>query len=1157
MNKLVKKGSLLAATALALVSAVCGVTAIKAQPVNAADVNAAANIVEEYSSTTTQNSSTLQRFSISSFESLADFTNYFSFTYDNVEHKTFNLTDVATYNSSTKKINIKNDEYVTDIDNTSNVPYFAIQFNPDGLNIGGSEYGKTKLGNFEVKITLDGVDASSGENVYFGSRITSLYGEYLLAHESDNIGQNVRLRACLTGGVKEGGMGADGVWTMTPAPTMTRVDGKDHHFEEGKVTSGMTVTVGYINNYCYMYADTTGGAKDGGVIIAKAPLMEIKDSALDGNQNFAIYFTGSRDSQTEVNISSFSYERLDTEFDINALESETLAAVQARVGTNVVAEWAEGYTESATNKSQHLDLLSINRFNSTADFTDWFALDYLHRTAVLGTDYSMSVSNGALTIEALPSKTVGFRLLPFDIYGNAYLGNFEVKIKIEQTYSGGSRNVYFGSRTNWSNNGLNNEGLAAALYNGTTLDNTKYTSSSATNATIQSGAYQNITSATTLTLGYIDNACYFYTGNAPASDLSNVTIATKTYFTGTTYDRNGGQMFGIYLHTGTLPNSQEKAGAKITISSFSYRRLDENKYPYSAPNATLDASVAAVKEYLKEGEIYPHATFTENTFGTAKNSATLQNVNVEEMDSLDSFTDYFQLAYGSRHYIYDYFHLWSTLSYNSTNKSVQIIAPRTRALTEEEIAAGKTKNYHTEWRFMPQETYGTSYLGNYEMHLTIKANSSDMMASRNVYIGNYNSGTDNYTSTNALFKLYGGTVDGVGVWTINGDSQNYVPVEEELRITIGFVNGFYYYYVNEPNANYGIKYKQLASNADATLEGNQVFALALTEGTKIEVCSFSYERLSSTTYANAVNTFKVRNDVTDENMKTQDEYKFIEERMAARIREYELGVLQTQEYAQINGASVRLSDPYGLRFSATFREDYINFWEQERGYKVELGVLVAPTQLLKNGALTFENGNYTLGNQYIKIVCEDGDRKYAIIDGYARVNGVLKVNLSSHYGVKFTGVPYLRILKGDGTVVYTKYTTSGIYYYTNEGSTEYVASNAGNQISRSMRYVVREALADKTAEYTEREINYLKSLDTGAKLVIDGISALSKDEITAENYASIEAEVNAVKAKYDALTAYDKVAGLEMTEAKVKALVTNYKVLENRIAALNAYKGVA
>lgn len=1135
MRKFVKKLSMLTASVLGVTGAVCGLLTLKSQSV-VADTVTTNNMTAVYSSTT-HNSSNLQTLNISSFTGVSDFNKYFSFTYDDEIYDPFEMSDVVSYKNN--KINIKNDKYAVANDNGRS-PYFGIQFHPDGVMTKDSYYGKTSLGNFEVKITLDGVDPSNGENIYFGSRITTLDGESLFGHPSDLYLNNVRLQARLTGS-------DDGAWTMSSSAD-SLVYGKNHHFANDKVTNGMTVTVGFINNYCYMYADTkengTTILKDGDVMIAKVPLMEVGPSQVDGNESFVMYFTGSKGAETEINISSFSYRRLDSAFDYDADDSTSFALVR-KENPEGVARWTNGEpSETETNKSQYLEELYIDKFTTNEDFYKWFSLDYQSRNATEGVNYTTTASNGNLTIEMIGTNKAGFRLLPNE-NSIAELGNFEVKIGFTGATNKANANIYFGSRIHSYTNQLQDNGLKAIFSNGNGLTSWGATSTNYTgaNTTVSSG---------TLTVGFIDNACYYYVGDK-ASDLSNVSIIKKNYSANEQDAYNANQVFAIYFHE----------GAKLTMTSFSYRRLNTEKFPYNAKNVTADASVTEVRTYLGSGDakevvLYPEATFS----GDTKTSATVQTVNMPEMKSLHSFTDYFKLAYNDRTsgtQFNDGWHTWSTLAYNKQNKSVKIIVPQD--------GIGNTE--HTEWRFMPEGDYDSSYLGNYEMTITLKTNPDSVATNRNIYIGNYNISNNNgyesswssanYSGDNALFRLTGGALaDGTKVWTVNNQSSNIVPVGDKVKVTIGFVNGLYYSYVNNPTRDYFVSCKQDGlqeqTQANKHLEGNQLFALTLTEGSEVEICSFTYERLTDDALVESFNIESGKK-MTQANMKNTDEYKYVEKRMAAKIRAYELGVLQTQEYNMLDGASVRFSDPYGLRFAATFQEKYINFWEKERGYKVELGALIAPTSIVTPNDLRFES-SYVLDRDYIQIVCETPTRKYAIIDGYARVNCVLKVSLPSNYERDFVGVSYLRILDEEGNVVYTKYATGGIYYYlTTNGettATQYVADTKDKTV-RNMKFVVQEALKDATAHYTEAEKTYLLGLETGAKVVIDRISQIDNSKITDENVAEIRKRVVDARKRYEALTAYTDIAGLEMSDVEVKALVKNYNKLVARENALQAY----
>ena len=956
MNKTVKKASIFSAITMALASVVCGVTMLQTPDVQA-------ETTATYTEGATQTSANLQSLDISSFSCLEDFTKYFTLGYGgNGVYATAGktLADYASYSETNQSININN-TFGSGLD-------IRFHTQSDGT-IGSGYYGKTQLGNFEIKMTLKGVDVTANEHVYFSSRI----------EWDSSLASGMKLQTSLTCNTDgEYGLGTNGASYVTTQHGNT--------IGASAVSEGFTITVGYVNNYMYFYY---GDAETNGYSIAKNTISKCSNTSRDGNQTFAIYLL----NNANIEISAFSYRRLESEFSFDETEENTY---------NMIIRDLEGYNENVDVDwavdgdltSSNLNGLKITEFTGT-EFTDWFKIT---NSGLTVSEYVTYNESGSVTVGG--TGAVSFRLLPFNSYGNAKLGNFEVKITLN---SASGNHVYMGSRRNWATNSLQDSGARVILNGGKTV------TTWGTATAVKTGANGKSFTSGTITVGFIDNCFYYYVGEKPSTGLTNCSVYYKTYDGADggsiTHENNGTQIFEILL----------LAGAKIEIADFSYERLDAEKYPFQADTITDGAnSVDTVLEYLNDKQACKEAVFSEGGY----NSQYLQSANVETMTDVSSFSDYFKLAYNARIGTIPS----STLEYNETNQSVKIVVPDDQDNSTD----------FTEWRFMPQETYDCSYLGNYEMSVTIKADATQVLANRNFYFGNYlTTDSVNYSWSTVQFRAVGGVVSGEGVWTIG--SKMY-KAADTLKVTIGYVNGYSYYYVNDEIETlvYTQKVQTLTKNGTDNRDGNQCFAIAIAENTPIEICAFSYERLDK--------EFSFTADGTEE--------AYINARMEQKA-------INAQAFEMMNGASVRLADPTGLRFGASFAESYVTAWT-EKGYTVKLGMMIAPTQYItaKKGALTLENENYTAGKDYQTIAVDYTE--CSLMNGSYRINGVLTVK-EANYGVNFTGVGYLQICDVEGNVVYTKYATA-------------------NDNDRSIQYVAKEALNDTTKTYTEKQITILNKL---------------------------------------------------------------------------------
>lgn len=162
-------------------------------------------------------------------------------------------------------------------------------------------------------------------------------------------------------------------------------------------------------------------------------------------------------------------------------------------------------------------------------------------------------------------------------------------------------------------------------------------------------------------------------------------------------------------------------------------------------------------------------------------------------------------------------------------------------------------------------------------------------------------------------------------------------------------------------------------------------------------------------------------------------------------------ILAEQEFTMVHGASVRMDENTGIRFSAFYSKAYTDQW-LEKGYEVELGMLIAPTAFItdQKGELSLTNENYVLETDYKKVICTE----CSVFDGQYRINGVLKVR-QENYGAQFTGLAYVKLTKGETT----------LYKYAKPDDN-----------SRSIRYVARMALEKEAETLSDAQKKVLQNI---------------------------------------------------------------------------------
>ncbi|MBQ7924371.1 MAG: hypothetical protein IJ329_03595 [Clostridia bacterium] len=363
--------------ALCAMAAACSIGAVTTLASVSADETAtdtgttASNVTAVYSDETNKTSATIDSLNITEFSALTDFTDWFALGNAN---STQTLSDYVTYDETNKSVTISNTAQ-TGLD---------FRFHPDGTIGSDGYYGKTQLGNFEIKMTVRGLNVGDSENMYMASR-----GQW------DSSGaEYMNLRALLTG--KE-----DGKHNLGANQSYVSGVGKGAAYENLDTSNGITLTVGYVNNYMYFYH---GDYLENGYNVVKASIAEnTANSARDGNQTFALFFTGSGSYATEMEILDFSYERLDEAFAFDATDETSLAAITTRLAV----------PETPSNEyADELDFDFTNADNATANqaFIDGLSAG-TSTYSETGTEYTHELTADGLVMQNTTTNRHGLSYL--------------------------------------------------------------------------------------------------------------------------------------------------------------------------------------------------------------------------------------------------------------------------------------------------------------------------------------------------------------------------------------------------------------------------------------------------------------------------------------------------------------------------------------------------------------------------------------------------------------------------------------------------------------------------------------------------------------------------------------------------------------------------
>lgn len=161
------------------------------------------------------------------------------------------------------------------------------------------------------------------------------------------------------------------------------------------------------------------------------------------------------------------------------------------------------------------------------------------------------------------------------------------------------------------------------------------------------------------------------------------------------------------------------------------------------------------------------------------------------------------------------------------------------------------------------------------------------------------------------------------------------------------------------------------------------------------------------------------------------------------------------DFETVKGASVRFSNPTGIRWESRFDKASYDAVQQ---YIQATGTLILPSDYLAWDAFTTEALD-AKEIQYENVV-NDGweNRSSAEADGYYRYYGAIAEVQEGNLSREFSGIGYFTVLYADGT-------TANFY-----------GGYDAELHSRSVEQVVTAALADTTANWSEEQIRILKAL---------------------------------------------------------------------------------
>ena len=210
----------------------------------------------------------------------------------------------------------------------------------------------------------------------------------------------------------------------------------------------------------------------------------------------------------------------------------------------------------------------------------------------------------------------------------------------------------------------------------------------------------------------------------------------------------------------------------------------------------------------------------------------------------------------------------------------------------------------------------------------------------------------------------------------------------------------------------------------------------------------------------------------------------------------------TAGFKMVEGASIRCSDPLGLRFIAELGEsEYADLKTEESGVTKKMGMYIMPWEYVsENGELSVTDYSSVSSKLDYVFYSSDGsvqERLYEYVDEngkkYYRANGVISNLKLYNYDREFVGIGYIARTQGGKTT----------YTYTNINKEDNVRSSA---------YVAIEAHADEKNAQNTTALSVFEKYINGAQLY-NNWGVTQEDggyKYNGTKYDTIEEVVNAV-----------------------------------------------
>lgn len=234
---------------------------------------------------------------------------------------------------------------------------------------------------------------------------------------------------------------------------------------------------------------------------------------------------------------------------------------------------------------------------------------------------------------------------------------------------------------------------------------------------------------------------------------------------------------------------------------------------------------------------------------------------------------------------------------------------------------------------------------------------------------------------------------------------------------------------------------------------------------------------------------------------------------------------ETSGFTMLEGASIRLANPKGLRFIAEMgSQEYKALLTSEDGIEKKMGMFIMPYSYLSdpskyvNGETDITEKNYEKITKRLDFVfynSSDASVKNAIYekDGYYRANGVIGDLYLHNYDTEFVGIAYIAETDAEGT----NYTFADFNEKDNVRSAAYVASEAYADYSvQEVRDCFDEYICggilenagmtkneDSTYTYKGTTYDSILAAATGASLNKESARVMAHNSITSYGFEKI------------------------------------------------------